>query len=54
MNWDPQSINVVEVGRRTFWAGFGRRLQAKKKKKETGKPEVMHGTRYRAGQEGRG
>lgn len=32
MNWDPQSINVVEVGRRTFWAGLGKRVQAKKNK----------------------
>ena len=55
MNWVPQSINVVEVGRRTFWAGFGRRVQAKKKKKkETGKPEGMHDTMHSAGQEGRG
>ena len=34
MNWVPQSINVVEVGRRTFWAGFGRRVQARGKKKK--------------------
>lgn len=33
MNWVPQSIDVAEVGRRTFGAGFGRRVQAKKEKK---------------------
>ena len=49
MNWVPQSIDVVEVGRRTFWAGFGRRVQAKKEKRETEKPEGMHNTMYRAG-----
>ena len=57
MNWVPQSIDVVEVGRRTFWAGFGRRVQAKKEKRETEKPEGMHNTMYRVGQkqaEGRG
>lgn len=56
MNWVPQSIDVVEARRRTFWAGFGRSA-SKKRKKETGKPEGMHDTMYRAGEkqaEGRG
>lgn len=49
MNWIPQSKNVVKAGRRTFWDGFGRRAQAKKK--ETGKHEGMCGTTSRDGHE---